>query len=132
MSEPIENNKPTMITGKSARNTAAMMDWGNIVAILIPPLIILWFGASMLVYALNRHHPNPKVGHYIQWAAYRFYGITGFFIGVAIFFPASGWTHYIISWLMAVVVIVPWSIWDLINIYKKEEWVDVPIEDEHH
>lgn len=126
-----QNNEPEIVTGKSARNTAATMDWGNIVAVLIPPLIIFWFGASMLVYALNRHHPNPKVGHYIQWAAYRFYGVTGFFIGVAIFFT-NGWTDYLISWILAVLIIVPWSIWDLIKIYTKEEWVDVPIHEEHH
>ncbi|MCK7581443.1 MAG: hypothetical protein MZV65_41295 [Chromatiales bacterium] len=47
------------------------------------PLLIFWFGASMLVYALNRHHPNPKVGHYTQQAAYRFYGVTGFFVAIA-------------------------------------------------
>ena len=31
----------------------------------------------MLVYAMNRHHPNPKVGHYTQQAATRFYAVTG-------------------------------------------------------
>ena len=36
---------------------------------------MLWLGLSMLVYAMNRHHPNPKVGHYTQQAAYRFYGV---------------------------------------------------------
>ena len=69
------------------------MNYGNLVAILIPfPLLIFWFGASMLVYALNRHHPDPRVGHYTQQAAYRFYGVTGFFVAVATFIPVS-YTH---------------------------------------
>lgn len=124
-----QNSAPQVASGKSARNAAAIMNYGNIVAIVFVPLVILWFGASMLVYALNRHHPNSKVGHYTQWAAYRFYGVAGFFTAVAIFFPAGGWTHYFVAWALAALVIIPWSIWDLIRIYK-DEWVDVPIDEE--
>ncbi|MDX1655428.1 MAG: hypothetical protein R3310_09500 [Candidatus Competibacteraceae bacterium] len=118
-----------VVRGRSARNQAMIMDIGNIVAVLIPfPLIIFWFGASVLVYALMRHHPNEKVGHYTQWAAYRFYGVTGFFTAVAIFFPGGDWTWYLYSWAAAVVVIVPWSLLDLRKIIN-DQWHDIYIQD---
>ena len=113
--------------GSSARTAAAIMNYGNIITIVIIPLIIFWFGASMLVYAMNRHHPNPKVGHYTQWAAYRFYGVTGFFTAAAVFIPGSGWTYYLIAWALAALVIIPWSILDLMRIYR-DEWVDIPLD----
>ena len=82
------------------------------VAILVPfPLLIFWFGASMLVYAMNRHHPNPKVGHYTQQAAYRFYGVTGFFVVVATFIPGGGWIWYLTAWTLAALVLIPCPLW---------------------
>ena len=123
------SSEPKIVTGASARRTASVMDYGNIIAIIFVPLVIFWFGASMLVYAMNRHHPNPKVGHYTQWAAYRFYGVTGFFTAAATFIPGGGWDYYIIAWALAAAVIIPWSIWDLIKI-RRDEWVDVVIEED--
>ena len=95
----LEQSENTVIgkvaRGSSAKRASALMNYGNLIAILVPfPLLIFWFGASMLVYAMNRHHPNPKVGHYTQQAAYRFYGVTGFFIVIATFIPGSGWIWY--------------------------------------
>lgn len=131
MSEHTEKTTPEIVSGSSARNAAALMNYGNIIAIAIVPLVILWFGASMLVYAMNRHHPNPKVGHYTQHAAYRFYGVTGFFVAAATFIPGGGWEYYLYAWALAAIVIIPWSIVDLVRIYK-DEWVDVPVTEEHH
>ena len=86
----------------------------------------------MVVYAMNRHHPNPKVGHYTQWAAYRFYGVAGFFTVVATFIPGgelgNSLTYYLIAWALAALVIIPWSIIDLVRIYR-DEWVDIPLDD---
>lgn len=129
----LEQSENTIIgrvaRGSSARTAASLMDYGNILAIIFVPLIIFWFGASMLVYAMNRHHPNPKVGHYTQQAAYRFYGVTGFFTAAATFIPGNGWTYYLIAWVLAVLIIIPWSILDLLRIYK-DEWVDVLINED--
>lgn len=122
---------PQVVSGRSARNAAAMMDIGNIVAIVVVPLVILWCGASMLVFAMNRHHPNPKVGYYTQWAAYRFYGVVGFFTAVAVFIPLGGWIFYLIAWLLAVAVLVPWSIRDLIRIFREEDWQDMEVPHDH-
>lgn len=118
-----------VVRGSSARTAAALMDYGNIITIIFIPLIIVWFGASMLVYAMNRHHPNPKVGHYTQWAAYRFYGVTGFFTAAAIFIPGGNWKYYLVAWVLAALIIIPWSILDLMRIYK-DEWVDMIIDED--
>ncbi|MCA1805583.1 MAG: hypothetical protein LC646_09680 [Xanthomonadaceae bacterium] len=123
-----------LCTGRRARAGAALFNYGNILAILLPvPLGILWVGVSMLVYAMNRHHPNEKVGHYTQQAAYRFYGVTGFFVAAATFIPGSGLRYYLIAWGTAALVLIPWSILDLVRI-ARDEWLDmeVDIEDAHH
>ena len=118
--------------GSSAKQAAALMNYGNLVAILIPfPLLIFWFGASMLVYALNRHHPDPRVGHYTQQAAYRFYGVTGFFVVVATFIPGGGWIWHLAAWIVAALILIPWSILDLRRIYR-EDWADILLDDEGH
>ncbi len=120
-----------LLSGRKARKAAAVFNIGNIVAILVPlPLGILWFGLSMVIYAMNRHHPNHRVGHYTQQAAYRFYGITGFFVAAATFIPGGGWTYYLVAWGMAAAILVPWSIYDLIRI-RRERWDDiqVPVEE---
>jgi len=113
-------------TARSARKAAALFNYGNIISLLLPfPLLIFWLGASMFVYAMNRHHPNPKVGHYTQQAAYRFYGITGFFVAVAMFLPVN-FTYYAIAWAVTAVILIPWSIIDLRRI-SREHWEDTPI-----
>ena len=114
--------------GSSARTAATLMTYGNLIAIIFVPLIILWCGASMLVYAMNRHHPNPKVGHYTQQAATVFYGASGFFVVAATLIPADDWNYYLIAWLLAALVIIPWSILTLIRIYR-DEWNDILLDD---
>ena len=132
----LESSEDTVIgkiaRGSSAKRAASLMNYGNIVSILVPfPLLIFWFGASMLVYAMNRHHPNPKVGHYTQQAAYRFYSVTGFFIVIATFIPGNGWVWHLIAWILALLVLVPWSVVDLRRIHR-DRWVDIPLDDEGH
>jgi hypothetical protein len=80
----------------------------------------------MVVYAMNRHHPNPRVGHYTQQAAYRFYGIAGFFVAAATFIPGSGWSYYLAAWALAAAILIPWSIFDLIRI-RRERWDDLQL-----
>ena len=117
------------ITAKQSCSTASQFNWGNIVAILIPfPLVLFWFGASMVIYAMNRHHPNEKVGHYTQMAAYRFYFITGLLVAVGAFIPGgrdSIW-YYAAVWLGGVLIMLPWSFYDLYRI-RQDDWQDVDI-----
>jgi hypothetical protein len=123
---------PIQLPGHKARRAAALFNYGNIVAILAPiPLGMLWLGLSMLVYAMNRHHPNEKVGHYTQQAAYRFYAITGFFVAAATFIPGGGWTYYLIAWALAALILIPWSIVDLIRI-RRDTWTDMELPVEPH
>lgn len=119
-----------MVSGLSARKAAQLFNIGNIVAILLPlPLGLLWLGGSMIIYAMNRHHPNPRVGHYTQQAAYRFYGVSGFFVAAATFIPGNGWTWYLIAWALAALIIIPWSLLDIMRI-RSETWHDVAINQE--
>ncbi len=131
MSEPA-SPAITLVSGRRARTAAVIFNVGNIVALLVPiPLGMLWLGASMLVYAMNRHHPNDKVGHYTQQAAYRFYGVTGFFVAAATFIPGSGWAYYLMAWALAALVLIPWSILDLLRI-GRDQWEDIELTEIQH
>lgn len=142
------------ISARSARRTAALFNYGNIIAIapgavlapyiliakpagvtsvllfvlmMVPP--ILWFGASMVVYAMARHHPNTDVGHYTQRAAYRFYGMFGVVIPVGTFY-GTNWHLWIITGGVVALVLIPWSLWDLRRI-RAHAWRDTVVDEEH-
>lgn len=117
---------PTIVTARSARNAAAMFNYGNIISLLLPfPLMIFWLGASMFVYTMNRHHPCEKVGHYTQQAAYRFYGVTGFFVAVAIFIPVNI-NYYLVAWVVGTALLLPLTLRDLRRI-RRDDWEDMEI-----
>ena len=124
MSESTEPTEPTkIVSAQSAKRSAAWFNYGNLVAVLIPmPVMVFWFGASIALYTMLRHHPNERVGHYTQWAAYRFYGLLGLVVVVATFYGTSI-NAWLITWAVLAVIMVPWTIYDLILIYK-EEWHD--------
>lgn len=135
-----------LLTGTACRRSAALFDWGNLVAVSLAgiPLftidatvgigtilaailgivpLILWFGGSMLLYAFVRHHPQPRVGHHAQWAAYRYYGLMGSLIVVATFFPPD-LDYYRLYWGLAAVILLPWTVLALVRIHR-EPWPDV-------
>lgn len=115
-----------VIPAKSCRTAAKMFNYGNIISVLLPfPLMIFWFGASIFVYAMNRHHPNPRVGYYTQHAAYRFYGILGSLIVIGTFFPPE-LIYFLVYWALTAAVLIPWSIRDLLRIHR-EDWQDTAI-----
>jgi hypothetical protein len=93
------------------------------IAMIVPP--ILWFGLSIMVYIIARHHPNERVGHYTQQAAYRYYGMIGIVIPVGTFF-GTDWKLWIMMGGLVGIVIVPWTIWELIKV-QKEHWQDTEI-----
>jgi len=116
------------ISDKTARRSAAIFNYGNLLAILIPmPIGVLWFAASIAVYIIFRHHPNPRVGHYTQWAAYRFYGLVGLVVVIATFYGTS-LQAWLITWAVLATILVPWTLYDLILIYRKENWQDTLVE----
>jgi hypothetical protein len=116
-----------LITAASAKRSAMLFNIGNLFAILIPmPLGVLWLGGSIAVYTMLRHHPDPRVGYYTQWAAYRFYGLVGLVVVIATFFSTS-LLAWIITWAILAVILIPWTIYDLIRIHK-ENWQDRIVE----
>ena len=117
---------PLLLAGNASGKTMIFATAGAIIP------IILWFGGSMLLYALNKHHPNPKVGHYTQWAAYRFYAVTGSLIVIGTFFP-SDITYYQVFWAIAAAILIPWSIIDLRKI-QRDDWqpMQTPAREEEH
>jgi hypothetical protein len=121
MAETTETEQ-VALAARRARAAAAVFNIGNIVALLAPiPVGVIWLGASMIVYALNRRHPNPKVGEYTQRAAYRFYGIIGFFVVAATLIPGDAWWIYLVAWGGSAIILIPWSIADLIKI-SRDDW----------
>jgi len=101
------------------------MDIGNVIAVLLPlPLGILWLGVSVLLYALYRHHPNPKVGHYTRRAAYRLYGVVVAILPIVLLFPGEGINHWLVAWGVAALILIPWSLWSLARI-RGDHWQDV-------
>ncbi len=95
------------------------------ILMVVPP--ILWFGISIIVYIIARHHPNPRVGHYIQWAAYRFYGMFGIVIPVGTFYGTQ-WQLWIVTGGVVALILIPWSLLDLFRI-QREHWQDITIEE---
>ncbi len=139
------------ISAASARMAARLFNFGNIIAmlpgLLLAPIIllgqpertsmiymfilmvvppILWFGISIIVYIIARHHPNPRVGHYTQWAAYRFYGMFGIVIPVGTFYGTQ-WQLWIATGGLVALILIPWSLLDLWRI-QREQWQDITIE----
>lgn len=93
------------------------------IAMIVPP--ILWFGISIIIYIIARHHPNERVGHYTQQAAYRYYGMIGVVIPVGTFF-GTDWELWIMMGGAVGIVLVPWTIWKLIKI-QKEHWQETVV-----
>jgi len=121
-----KSRSPRQLSARAVRRAAALFNYGNLIAIALPlPLGIFWLGASMVVYALNRHHPDARVGHYTQWAAYRFYGLVGLVVVVATFY-GTGLKAWLITWGVLAVILVPWTIYDLIKIHR-EPWRDITL-----
>lgn len=127
----MENENPQVLKAASSRFAAMQMDLGNMISMLLPPLPVLWFGISMLIYALHRHHPDPRVGTYTQWAAYRFYGVMGLIIPVGTFFPGDGVVPWLIAWGLGIAIIVPWSIYSIVRV-RREDWRDIILPEKQH
>jgi hypothetical protein len=115
------------ITAQSARRSAYLFNWGSIAAVLLPiPFLPLFFGASIFLYAINRNHPEPKVGYYMQRSANRFYLVTASVIVLGKFIPESSNTMnwYFLLWLLAVFALLIPSAKDIYTIWH-DSWVDI-------
>ena len=97
--------------------------------VLSLPPVMLWLAGSIFVYATIAHHPNPRTVYYNKWAGYRFYGVMGSMVvvGAPIYSLVGGWQGLMLVLGLAVVIIVPWAIYDL---YKaaREPWQDITLD----
>lgn len=118
-------NDSHVVTAANACKTAKLFYYGNLLSVLIPfPVFILWFGAGILVYAMLRHHPNPRVGYYTQIATYHYYGLAGGLVPILTFAPGDFFVNWWWAlWLVCVVILVPLSIRQLLRI-NREPWQD--------
>ena len=120
--------KSKIVTAKESKKSAKVFNYGNIASVLIPfPLFIFWFGASMFVYAMYRHHPNSRVGFFTQKAAYHYYALSGALVPVLTFAPGDFFYKYWwLLWGLSFFFLVPLSVREIIKI-NREEWHDVEI-----
>lgn len=126
----MNQQKIKIVKAEDAKKSAKYFIYGNIASIIIPfPIFILWFGASIFVYAMFRHFPHPKVGFYTQQAAYQYYGLAGILVPVLTFAPGSFFLEYWWAlWIVCAVILLPLSIWLLIKI-NNDDWQDAEVED---
>lgn len=117
------------ITGNSALFAARLFNIASITATLIPPLLMIWIAASIFTYASIAHHPNPRTVYYNRISGYRFYGATGAMVifGQPIYSLFENWHGLVAAWLILVVVVVPFGIWDIFRA-GRESWEDLIIE----
>ena len=121
MDAVVDKIEPADRSKKSAR----MFTYGNLIAVSFPPFFVLWFGASILVYAIFRHHPNKRVGYYTQQAAYYYYAMAGALVPLLLFAP-TGFLKNQWLWLWAIyaVVMIILSVF-LLRKINNEAWEDV-------
>ena len=120
--------KTLIIRAAESKKAARYFIYGNILAILVPfPVFILWFGISIMVYAMFRHFPNPRVGYYTQLAAYHYYGLAGLLVPILTFAPGSFFMEYwALLWGGCALILLPLSIHTLIHI-NNETWEDLEV-----
>ena len=117
------------ITGKSALFAARLFNIASITATLIAPLLMIWIAASIFTYASIAHHPNPRTVYYNRISGYRFYGAAGAMVifGQPVYSLFENWYGLVAAWLILVVVVVPFGIWDIFRA-GRESWEDLIIE----
>lgn len=126
-----------LISAAQCRRSAQIFIIGSIIAVLVPPLLMVWIAASIFAYASIAHHPDMRVREYQRWAGYRFYGLVGTLVVVLNFSGAmqawlGGGKNLVFTvWVVSLLVIVPLGIRDLIRI-SRENWQDMRVEVQVH
>ncbi len=126
-----------VISAKQCRLSSQIVNLGSMIAVLIFPLITLWFAGSIFAYAAVGHHPDLRVREYNRYAGYRFYGFAGTLPVLLIFADElhhlAGGTlkMWLWVWAVGVLTVVPWGIWAWIK-SGREEWREIVMEGEKH
>lgn len=112
------------------RFAAQVFNLATILAVIIPiPLLMIWIGASMFVYAANAHHPDERVARYTRHAGYRFYGVVGAMVilGQPILSWIGGLKGVLAIWAIIAIGLIPMAIWEIFKA-RREAWRDIVIE----
>jgi hypothetical protein len=118
------------IAGDKCRFSAQVFNFATILAVLIPlPLLMIWIGASMFVYAANAHHPDERVAQYTRRSGYRFYGATGAMVifGQPILSWLGGFKGTMAVWGILAVLLIPAAVWEIFKA-RREAWCDLVVE----
>lgn len=118
-----------IISANQQRVSAKIFNLASMVAVAIPPLLMIWIAASIFAYASVAHHPNPKVVHYNRFAGYRFYGVAGTLVvlGQPIYGLFNNWHGLLAIWAILVLAVFPWGVRDLLRV-QRENWRDMEVE----
>ncbi|MHB1676151.1 MAG: hypothetical protein ACYCSS_01265 [Sulfuriferula sp.] len=120
------------ITAAQSLFSARLFNIASIVATIIAPLLMVWIAISIFVYSSVAYHPNPRTVYYNRISGYRFYGASGTMVvfGQPINSMFHSWHGLFAIWLVLVIAVVPWGIWDIIRA-GRENWQDLTIEVEN-
>jgi hypothetical protein len=136
-----------IITAKSQRNASKHLHYGNMISLVIPvlalgmwfytdnilwaipavPPLVFWFGMSMVIYAIHRHHPNPKVQAYTITAGRWYYALVSPIVAGGIFIEPE-YAPMIIGGLFVTVttIIVIKGMMEIRKI-NKDDWQDIEL-----
>lgn len=122
-----------IISAAQQRMSARIFNLASMVAVLIPPLLMIWIAASIFAYASVAHHPNPKVVHFNRIAGYRFYGVAGAMVvfGQPIYGLFNNWHGLLVIWAVFAAVVVPLGLRDLLLV-QREDWRDMEVGENAH
>ncbi len=118
------------LSAQSCRFSAQIFNLASIVAVLLPlPLLMIWVGASMFVYAANAHHPDERVARYTRRAGFRFYAVAGSLViaGQPIISTLGAVKGVIVIWILLALGIIPAALWDIFKA-RREVWRDILLE----
>ena len=119
-----------VLGAERCRFAAQMFNIATVFAVIIPiPLLMIWIGASMFVYAANAHHPDQRVAYYTRRAGYRFYGVVGGMVIAAqpILSWVGGFKGVFVIWGLIALGLIPAAIWEIFKA-RREAWSDIVIE----
>lgn len=119
-----------VVTAERCRFAAQVFNIATIVAVMLPiPLLMIWIGASMFVYAANAHHPDARVARYTRRAGFRFYGVVGaiVIVGQPILSWFGGFTGVFVIWAIVALGLIPAAVWEILKA-RREPWRDVVVE----
>jgi hypothetical protein len=125
-----------ILTAKQQMRAAQSFSFFSSLAVIFLPAIIpmlLWIAASIFVYCAVANHPNARVGEYLRYSGYRFYGVVGGLVILLNFSPqlakaAGGWpTLILLIWVVSFLIVVPLAVRDILRA-QHEGWQDMQIE----